>query len=37
LRTSAWLFPQKEHIVRFEARAIRAPAFKQLLFPEFTG
>ena len=37
LRTSAWLFPQKEHIVRLEARAIRAPAFKQLLFPEFTG
>ena len=37
LRTSAWLLPQKEHIVRLEARAMLPPCREQFLFLDFRG
>ena len=35
LRTSAWLLPQKEHIVRLEARAMMCALKEQFLFLDF--
>ena len=32
LRTSAWLLPQKEHIVRLLARAIKDNLLRRLLY-----
>src|SRR6266404_3563518 len=37
LRTSAWLLPQNEHMVRFVARAIVLPLGEQLLFLRFAA
>ena len=37
LRTSAWLLPQKEHMVRLDARAMIASLYSQLLIPRVYG